>query len=66
MTSFNVPDMTCDGCVRAITSAVRRLDPDSTVLADVPAHEVRVRARVSDAALQEALEDAGFSPVLCQ
>jgi copper chaperone len=66
MTSFNVPDMTCEGCVRAIASAVQRLDPEGTVVADLPAHEVRVSAEASDEALLAALQDAGFSPMLCK
>ena len=63
MALFHVPDMTCGGCVSAITAAVKRADPAATVLADLTSQDVRVTGSVPDAALLAASEDAGFSPV---
>ena len=62
MALFHVPDMTCGGCVSAITAAVRQADPTATVLADLDSHELRVTAALADAAAQAAIEDAGFTP----
>ncbi len=31
MQTFRVPDMTCGGCVRAITNAVKEADPAANV-----------------------------------
>jgi copper chaperone len=64
MTVFHVPDMTCGGCVSAITAAVKRADPKAEVVADLASHDVRVTAGVPDAALLGVIEDAGFTPVL--
>lgn len=62
MTLFHVPDMTCGGCVSAITAAVKRADPKAEVTADLATHDVRITAGVPDAALLGAIEDAGFTP----
>ncbi len=62
MALFHVPDMTCGGCVSAITAALKHADPTATVLANLDSHELRVTATLADAALQAAIEDAGFTP----
>lgn len=62
MTTFHVPDMTCGGCVSAITAAVKRADPSAEVMADLATHDVRVTGSLPAAALQTAIEDAGFTP----
>ena len=62
MPEFLVPDMTCDGCVRAIQTAVKAADPGSTVLADLASKRVRVTSVVSDEIIAMALRDAGFAP----
>ena len=62
MTDFNVPDMTCDGCIQAITRAITAVDASAQVSADLGAHRVRVLAGVPHAALIAAMEDAGFTP----
>jgi copper chaperone len=62
MQIFHVPDMTCGGCVRAITSAVAETDPAAKVEADVAAHVVRIESALPAAALLAAMRDAGFTP----
>ncbi len=62
MTSFKVSDMTCGGCVKAITAAVKHVAPDATVVTDLDTHRVDVTGSVSAAVLAEAMRDAGFSP----
>jgi copper chaperone len=61
MASFTVPDMTCDGCIKAITAAVRRVDPAATVTADLASHRVEVASAKPAAALAAAIDDAGFT-----
>jgi copper chaperone len=63
MALFHVPDMTCGGCVSAITAAVKRADPAATVLADLANQNVRVTGALPEAAVLAAIADAGFSPV---
>lgn len=62
MQTFHVPDMTCGGCVRAITNAVKEADPAADIAADVPAHLVRITSTQPAAALLAAMRDAGFTP----
>ena len=61
MTRFTVPDMTCSGCVKAITAAVHRIDPAATVTADLPSHMVEIASSKPAADLAAAIDDAGFT-----
>lgn len=62
MTRFTVPDMTCGGCVKAITGAVQLLDPKAVVTTDLATHLVEIESVQSAAALAEAIDAAGFTP----
>ena len=42
MTRFTVPDMTCGGCVKAITTAIQRLDPAAQVTTNLDTHLVEI------------------------
>ncbi len=62
MARFTVPDMTCGGCVKAITGAVQRLDPKATVKTDLETHLVEIDSTQPAAALMDAIDAAGFTP----
>ncbi len=62
MTRFTVPDMTCGGCVKAITAAVQRIDPAASVATDLATHLVEITSAKSAAELAAAIDGAGFSP----
>lgn len=64
MTRFSVPDMTCGGCVKAITAAVQGEDAAAEVVADLEVRQVVITSRLGDAALVGAMEEAGFTPSL--
>lgn len=59
---FHVEDMTCGGCARAVTAAIREIDPDARVTADPPTRRVEVETTRSEADVREALAAAGFPP----
>lgn len=64
MITFEVNDMSCGHCVRAITQAVQEADPGAQVQIDLPGHRVQVQPAAADAAvLKAAIEEAGYSPV---
>ena len=65
MPPFHVPDMHCDGCVRAIAAAVRAVAPAATVATDLQRQEVRISGAADAEALGQALREAGFTPELC-
>jgi copper chaperone len=59
---FRIDNMTCSGCARAVTAAVRTLDPTATVKADPPARIVQIDSVRAEAELRAALSAAGFPP----
>ncbi len=58
---FSIPDMMCDGCVNSITRAVRALDPEAKITADLAAHAVEIGSALPAAELAAAIADAGFT-----
>jgi copper chaperone CopZ len=60
MSVFSVPEIHCDGCIRSLTQAVRALDPDAMLRADLERKQVEVRAKAADDAVADAMRDAGF------
>ena len=61
MPNFHVSDMTCSGCVKAITGAVHDLDAAATIDADLDSKLVKIASTASADALAEAMRDAGFT-----
>jgi len=63
MSEFTLPDMSCGHCVAAITAALAALDPQAKLSFDLPAHRLQVEGGAhSEAALSQALSDAGYPP----
>jgi copper chaperone len=60
MPVFRVPDMHCDGCIRALTGAVQGVDGQATLGADLESKQVRIASSAAPEALAEAMRDAGF------
>jgi copper chaperone len=60
MANFSVPDMSCGGCVTAVTRAVLKLDDKANVTADLATKIVTIDTRLPQAAILEALDKAGF------
>jgi len=64
MIAFKVDDMTCGHCVQAITRAVRDADAGAAVRIDLADHRVEIEpARAHAAQLQNAIAEAGYTPV---
>ena len=57
---FQVPNMTCGGCVRGVTRAIQSVDPAAEVKADLESHKVRVTTGAARESLVAALAEAGF------
>jgi copper chaperone len=62
MLNFDIPNMSCGHCVRAITEAVHAVDPLAKVQADLAQHRVAVDSRVAREALVAQLVEAGYAP----
>jgi copper chaperone len=61
MQTYRVGGMTCDGCVKAVTRAIQRLDPDAAVSVDLANGKVDVDGTLAKDAVRRAVEGAGFS-----
>lgn len=62
MIDFQVLDMSCGHCVRAITAAVQAADEDAQVRVDLAARRVRIEGAQADAqALAAAIREAGYT-----
>ena len=63
MTTFEVKDMTCGHCTKAITQALLVIDPAATVQIDLPSKRVQIESASAAAELSQAIVKAGYSPV---
>lgn len=64
MIAFEVKDMTCGHCVKAITEAVKAADSRAAVNIDLARHRVEIEPGSTDAAaLAGVIRDAGYTPV---
>lgn len=59
---YQVPDMSCDHCVKAITAAVTEVAPGSSVRIDLPNHRVDVTGTVDKVSVEAAIREAGYTP----
>ena len=59
-TTFTVAGMTCGGCVRGVTNAIRRIDDDAVVDVNLPGKTVSVNSSAEAELLMQVIETAGF------
>jgi copper chaperone len=60
-TTFNVPDMTCGHCEKAVKDALTEALPGVPVAVDLAAHRVTLDGGDAIVA-EEAIREAGYSP----
>lgn len=60
MLEFQVNGMTCGGCARAVTNAVKTVDAAATVQVDLAAKCVTVETAAEAERVQSAIEEAGY------
>lgn len=61
MLELTLPGMTCGGCARGVTAAIKSVDPAAEVVTDVPGRSVRVQTSAKPEAIKAAVEQAGFA-----
>jgi copper chaperone len=66
MLEFHIPDMKSAHCVDVITKAVLAADHNAVIEFDLPQNLVRITNAQDVAALEGAIRDAGYAPVLTQ
>jgi copper chaperone len=57
---YRVDGMTCEGCVCAITNAIRKSDPTAFVQVDLRGGTVSVAGAAREDQIRQAIERAGF------
>jgi copper chaperone len=58
---FEVQGMSCGHCVRAVTQALQRLDPQARVQVDLAHGRVEVESEQPREALARAIRDEGYA-----
>lgn len=62
MTILQVIDMTCNHCVKTITSSVLAVAPSATVVCDVSSKSVTVLGLHDSSKVEIAIKEAGYTP----
>lgn len=62
MLDLTIPDMTCGGCARGVTAAIKSVDPAAELVIDIDSHKVQVKTSASVEAVKAAVVEAGFTP----
>ncbi|MDD2056906.1 heavy-metal-associated domain-containing protein [Pseudomonas sp. GD03860] len=60
MHSFHVPNMTCGGCAKSVTNALKSIDSDAKVETNPSAREVKVESSLDRDAFVQVLGEAGY------
>jgi copper chaperone len=56
-----IQDMSCAGCVRSVTAAVKALDPQAAVSVDLDSKVAEIESSQAVDAIIQALDEAGFA-----
>ncbi|AMJ57971.1 hypothetical protein ABB27_01660 [Stenotrophomonas terrae] len=59
---LHIESMTCGGCARSVTAALKAVDPTATVEIDLPGKNVKIESSQPVESFTKALEEAGFPP----
>ena len=60
MLDFQVNGMTCGGCARAVTNAVKSVDAAAEVQVDLFSKRVTVESTADATKIRSAIEEAGY------
>lgn len=58
---LNVQGMSCGHCERAVTEAIKRIDPKAAVKVDLASGRVEVESDVSREAIASAVVEEGYA-----
>jgi copper chaperone len=61
MFEIKVSGMTCGGCVKSITNAVKNIDSKANVAVNLNSQLVTIETEKEQSEMVQAIEDAGFS-----
>ena len=58
---YKISGMTCDGCIKAVTGAIKAVLPTAEVVVDLDSGEVVVTGTADGDVIARAVNDAGFT-----
>ena len=58
---FDVEGMSCNHCAKAVTQAVKQLDPQAQVQVDLAGKKVQVESTQAREAIAKAIADEGYA-----
>ena len=61
MTTYQISGMDCMGCVKSITRSIKGLSPEAEVNVELETGKVSVSGDFTEAQMQEATKQAGFT-----
>lgn len=61
---LKIENMTCGGCANSVTKAIQSVDPTARIETNPAARSVKLETTATSAALQKALEEAGYPAVV--
>lgn len=61
---ITVKGMTCGGCVRSVTNALKNLDQNAQVEVTLETQNIKLQTTKTEGEVKEAIEDAGFDVIL--
>lgn len=64
MYTFNVPKMSCGGCVNSIKNAIKKVDDEANVEADISTKTVKIETTLSQKEIVNIMTSAGYQPEL--
>ena len=57
---LHIENMTCGGCARTVTNAIKSVDPAAEIETDPPSRRVDIRSEKPGEVFLPALEEAGY------
>lgn len=64
MPQFQVQDMSCKHCEASISNAIKEIDAQADIAIDLSQHLLTIDSKKNAAALENAIREAGYTPVL--
>ncbi len=61
---ITVKGMTCGGCVRSVTNALKNLDQNAQIEVNLETQNIKISTSKSQIEIKEVIEDAGFDVIL--
>jgi copper chaperone len=57
---YQIQNMTCGGCARHVTEAIKGVDPEAAVTVNLAQRTAEVQSTAVETSISQALEEAGY------